>query len=361
MNGRWRILLPAWALALAICLLSLGAPASGEDADIEKILGGMTLKEKVGQMFLAVCPADGVKAVQSHHPGGYVLFASNFEGRTPSGIQKTIDGYQRASSIPMLIAVDEEGGTVTRVSRFKAFRSGKFPSPQAVYKDGGWDAIEKDAREKAALLLPLGINVNLAPVADVASGKGDFIYSRSFGTDPALAARFVATVVRESADARLGAVLKHFPGYGGNRDTHTGVAVDDRPLSAFEERDFLPFRSGIEAGAGAVMVSHNTVKCFDEDRPASLSPAVNEALRGLGFDGVAMTDDLSMQAITKVYGQGEAAVLAVEAGNDMLIATAFKTGMAAVLDAVEEGRISEARIDESVRRILKWKRALGLL
>ncbi len=351
----------ALGLLLALCLALPGAAGGAEDHTTEKILEGMTLKEKIGQLFLADCPADAEAAARTYHPGGYVLFAANFQNETPESAKAAIARYQAASKVPMLIAVDEEGGDVTRVSRFAAFRGEKFPSPQAVYAAGGWAAIRADAREKAALLKPLGVNVNLAPVADLPTSAKSFIYSRSFGTDPALTARFVAEMVTESRKAGLGAVLKHFPGYGDNGDTHTAAITDGRPLSAFENRDYLPFLAGIEAGAQAVMVSHNIVTALDAEYPASLSPAVNAALRGLGFDGVIMTDDLAMDAVADAYGQAEAAVLAVEAGSDMVIAGDLAACAQAVYAAVQSGRVSEARVDESVRRILKWKESLGLI
>jgi beta-N-acetylhexosaminidase len=348
------------ALAMGL-VLSAAVTASAKNDQIEKIVAGMSLSEKVGQMFLAVCPTDALGAVKTYQPGGYVLFARDFADETPASVKKKTASWQRASKVPMLIAVDEEGGNVTRVSRYKAFRSGKFLSSQAVYKAGGADAIRKDIREKADLLLALGINVNLAPVADVPTSAKSYIYDRSFGTDPSLTAKYVSAVVVESKKAGIGAVLKHFPGHGDNGDTHTGIVVDDRPLSSFEKRDFLPFRAGIEAGAQAVLVSHNIVTALDRKYPSSLSPKALKALRNLGFHGVAMTDDLAMGAIAKAYGQSDAAVLAVEAGNDMLISADFKSGISAVLKAVKSGRISEARIDQSVRRILKWKRQLGLI
>ena len=351
----------ALGLVLMLCLMLSGAAGSAEGDKVEKILKDMTLKGKIGQLFLADCPADAAAAAKAYHPGGYVLFASSFQGETPASVKRTIEGYQKASKIPMLIAVDEEGGTVTRVSRFKAFRSAKFPSPQAVFKAGGWAGIREDAQEKAKLLKPLGVNVNLAPVADLPASAKSFIYGRSFGTDAALTSKYVTAVVRESRKAGLGAVLKHFPGYGDNGDTHTGIETDDRTLSAFENRDYLPFKAGIKAGAQAVLVNHNIVKALDAKLPASLSPAVHRALRGLGFDGVVMTDDLAMGAITGAYGQAEAAVLAVEAGNDMLITGDLKTCARAVYAAVQSGRVREARIDQSVRRILKWKQQLGLI
>ena len=336
--------------------------AEAATGKIDKMVKGMSLNEKVGQLFLADCPTDAQKAAKTYQLGGYVLFARDFEGKTPASVKKTISGYQSVSKIPMLITVDEEGGNVTRVSRFKAFRSSQFQSPQAVYAAGGASGIRADIREKAKLLKSLGINVNLAPVADVPTSTKSYIYGRSFGTDPKLTGKYVAAAVKESKKAGLGSVLKHFPGYGDNGDTHQGVEVDSRPLSTFKKRDLLPFKAGIEAGASAILVSHNIVKAFDAKRPASLSLNVHKVLRdNLGFDGVVMTDDLAMDAITEAYGQAEAAVMAVQAGNDMIISRDFETGINAVLKAVKSGRIKESRIDVSVRRILQWKQQLGLI
>lgn len=181
--------------------------------------------------------------------------------------------------------------------------------------------VVSDTIEKAALLQSLGVNVNLAPVCDVSNNPSDYIYPRTFGKDAKQTAAYVKTVVETMNGRKLGAVLKHFPGYGSNVDTHTGIATDTRPYTSFETADFLPFQAGIAAGAGGVLVSHNIVTCMDETLPASLSPAVHRVLRDtLGFNGVIMTDDLMMEAIKQYTGAQKAAVLAVRAGNDMVLA-----------------------------------------
>lgn len=163
-------------------------------------------------------------------------------------------------------------------------------------------------------------------------------------------------------ESEIGSVLKHFPGYGSNPDTHKGIAVDNSDYESFLTRDFLPFQSGIQAGAGSVMVSHNIVTSMDEKLPASLSPKVNKILRQqLNFTGVIMTDDLSMKAIEDSIGAEEAAELAVAAGNNLLISTHFDIQIPAVLAAVKEGRIPTKSIDESVLKILEWKLQLGII
>jgi len=352
------------AMLIALLMLCASVPGRAATDPVEEILAGMTIEQKVGQMFFVTAPNSAktaAKDAKKYHLGGYVFYAAHFSGRTPKTILEFTERCQAASTIPMLIGVDEEGGSTTRLSRYKAYRKSKFLSPQALYKAGGFEAVRADAREKAELLLSLGINVNLAPVADVPSKKGDFIYSRSFGTDPEMTAQYIAAVVEESNAKGLGLVLKHFPGYGNNRDTHAGTVIDKRPLETFQGRDFLPFEAGFAAGVGGVMVAHNVVKAFNDQYPASLSPEVNQALRDLGFDGVAVTDGLAMQAIKNKYGLKKAVVLAVQAGNDMLMCNDYATGYKALLAAVKDGRITEARLDESVRRILRWKHVLGLI
>jgi beta-N-acetylhexosaminidase len=238
-------------------------------------------------------------------------------------VRERIDGCQAVSKIPMLMAVDEEGGTVTRVSDY--YRDYRFRAPRYIFEDGGWDAIEADTREKCELLLRLHLNMNLAPVADIAGDPYDFMYDRSFGTDLDATCEFIRMTVEIMNEYGVACSLKHFPGYGNNEDTHTGMAIDYRDAETFYNEDFLPFIAGIEAGAGTIMVSHNVVTCFDPEYPASLSPELHELARHLGFEGVLMTDDLAMGAIQEYCGENSAAVLAVLAGNDMLIADDFST------------------------------------
>ena len=324
----------------------------------------MTIEEKVGQLFLARCPttAAAVTDVQTYHLGGYILFGRDFKNSTPSKVTATIAGYQSAADVPLLIAVDEEGGTVTRVSYYSQYRKSKFLSPRDLYNQGGLNLIIKTEKEKCSLLTSLGINVNMAPVCDITTDSTSFMYKRSLGQSPAETARFIQSVVDVMADYDVGGVLKHFPGYGNNTDTHVGIAVDNRTLDELEAVDLVPFAAGIEAGCGAILVSHTFVNCMDTTYPASLSPAVHQYLRReMGFDGVIVTDDLVMQAITNLYGAGESAVLAVLAGNDLLCSSEYKVQYKAVLNAVRSGRISTTLLDNAARRVLRWKQQLGLL
>ncbi len=329
----------------------------------EKIMSEMTIDEKIGQLFFSRIPTDydtAISDMKKYQPGGYVFFASEFENRTPETMKAYTDALKSAAKIVPLLAVDEEGGTVTRISRFRQYRAGKFLSPRELMA-GGTELVASDTREKCALISSLGLNLNLAPVADISVDPNDFIYYRSAG-DLGAATDYVTTYVTESVKAGVGSALKHFPGYGNNVDTHTGIAVDKRSADTFRASDFLPFKAGIEAGCGIVMVSHNIVECFDKEYPASLSAEVHRVLREeLGFDGVITTDDLAMQAITDSYGSGEAAVLAIEAGNDLICCSDLPVKYEAVKSAYESGRITLSRIEESVLRVLEYKVTMGLL
>ena len=331
--------------------------------EAQEILTRMTVEEKVGQMFIARCPEESAaKKAAEYHLGGYILFARDFENKTEEQVISEIQSYQEASALPMLIGVDEEGGSVTRISRYPEFRDEPFASSQTLYEQGGLEAIEADTLEKCELLASLGINVNFAPVCDVSENPDDFMYERSFGQNAELTAEYVRTVVEAMANQGVACVLKHFPGYGSNADTHTGIAYDDRPYETFETSDFLPFEAGIASGAQLVLVSHNVVSCMDSQYPASLSAKVHEILRGeLGFSGVIVTDDLAMDAVRDFTDDSQAAVLAVQAGNDLLCCTDFEVQIPAVTAAVENGEISEERLNESVLRILELKLSLGLL
>ena len=350
-------------------------PTDPREETISALLSTMSIEEKVGQLFFVRCPTYAqVEKISQYHLGGYLLFTRDFLGNdsqwlTEEEFLAKIASYQSAAAIPLLIGVDDEGGSVVRTSRNPNLFSAKRKAPQTILKNGGMDAILQDTLDYNSRLLSLGINVNFAPVADVSVNKDDFIYDRTIGQDAASTAQYIAAVVEQmnrcsiNGESRpIGSVLKHFPGYGNNIDTHTGIAIDNRPYETFVNEDLLPFIAGIEAGAGAVLVSHNIVTCMDASLPASLSAQVHRILREeLGFDGVILTDDLAMDAVRQYATNGRAAVLALLAGNSMIVTTDFETQINEILTAVANGEISEQLIDSAVRYVLRWKYDLGLL
>ncbi len=333
------IVLTAMILSLIFsgCSNASGAASESENFvpvdQAQVILDKMSLEEKIGQMFLIRYSDDqtALSDIAQYNPGGILLFAKDFE-------------------------------VVTRISRFTNFRSERFKSPQDLYAEGGFERIASDTDEKCALLKSIGINVNLAPVADVSEDPSSFIYDRTIGQNAEITSEYVRTVVGRMKANGMGSALKHFPGYGDNGDTHTDIITDTRPLGAFVSGDLLPFQAGIDEGTDIVLVSHNIVSCMDPDYPASLSPTVHALLRNtIGFDGVIMTDDLVMSAITEYTDGKSAAVQAVIAGNDLLCCSDYAVQVPAVIEAVKSGVISEERINESAKRIIQMKLDLGII
>lgn len=331
--------------------------------DAAKLMKDMTLEEKIGQLFLVRYDVNtSTKQIKNYYAGGFVLFAKDFQNHTKETITKELKDRQSVSKIPLALAVDEEGGYVTRVSRFPAFRSEKFKSNRVLFETGGYDLVKTSEAEKAELLLSLGLNLNLGPVADVSTDVNDFINIRTFGRDAKETSMFISNIVSYNNESLISSCLKHFPGYGNNVDTHNGIAIDNRSYDNFVNNDYLPFKSGIEAGVPTILVSHNIVNSMDSEYPASLSKKVISELRDkLNFSGVVITDDLAMGAVAKFVDANNAATLAINAGNDMIITSSFETMFNEVLNNVKSGIIKEEVIDMAVKRILAWKYAYKII
>ena len=329
-----------------------------------KIIDDMTLEEKVGQLFLV--RYDGNLAntyISKYNVGGFLLFARDFDGKTKSIIKSELDSKQELSKIGLAIGVDEEGGYVTRVSRFKALRDEKFTSPKSYYETGGYPLVEQMENEKATLLKSLGINLNLAPVADISTNPDDFMYIRSFGGTAEETSTFIKNMVGYAKNNNISSCLKHFPGYGNNVDTHTGVAIDTRSYDTFTTSDYLPFISGINEGVPFVLVSHNVVTSMDNIFPASLSNKIitGELRDKLNFTGIIITDDLDMDAVKAYAEGGNAATLAINAGADMLITSDFVNMYNEIITNINNGKIKEETIDMAVKRIISWKLAYEII
>ena len=337
------------------------AAEQAREKRLQTLLDSMTLEEKVGQLFFVRCPMENaVEDISTYHLGGYLLFSRDFKDGdnwlTKEQFLEKIQSYQDVAEIPLFIGSDEEGGTVTRASRNPNLFSETFKSPQKLNYIGGIEEILRDTDTRSRELRALGINVNFAPVCDVSTDPKDFIYDRTLGQDANMTADYVRLVVPAMTEGGTLPVLKHFPGYGNNVDTHTGIAVDQRPMETFENSDLLPFQAGIDAGAPFVLVSHNIVTCMDADLPASLSPAVHRFLRETcGFEGIAITDDLAMDAVQAYAKNGAVAVMALQAGNDMVITTDYRTQIPAVIAAVQDGTLDESVIDNACLRVLRCK------
>ncbi len=333
---------------------------------VAEIVANMSIEEKVGQMFLlrAGDSSDFCNTISRTKAGGVVLFAKDFNGKSRDEVIAMIEQMQNASDGKMLIAVDEEGGTVVRVSSNPNLRSTKFKSPQALYAAGGFDLIKSDTVEKCNLLKSLGINVNFGPVADVCTNPKGFMYKRSFGKNAEQTAEYVALVVDTMKQNGVISCVKHFPGYGNSvADTHNGLDVNAKIFQELNTSDLVPFRKAIAHGADSIMLTHTIINAIDSKYPASLSEKVVKMIReDMEFDGVIISDGMDMGAIQKFSGNsGNACVMAVKAGVDLICTPENSVSdYNAVLKAVKSGEIPESQIDEAAARIIKMKVKHGL-
>lgn len=335
---------------------------SSVETKVDKLMEKMTLEEKVGQLFLARVPEQNqIADIENYHLGGYLLFDRDMEGKGQSELKQTIASYQSASKTPMFIASDEEGGTVSRLSRNQIVTPA-FASPQAIYQKDGWDGITKDIERKAQIFKELGIQLGMFPDADVSTDPQSFIYDRTIGMDAEGTSKYVSLSVEEMKKQKIGSTLKHFPGYGNNRDSHVEIVTDDRPIDELRKNDFVPFEAGIKAGADSIMVSHNIIQAIDGNRPASISKPVHDTIRNeLGFKGVIMTDDMDMAGLADFISQDEAGLQALQAGNDLVLSSSYSTQIPYILDAIKKGEYSEQQLDQSLERLLTWKAELGVI
>lgn len=371
-------------MILSLCLVlalivSMSAQAQTHADEVERILAAMSPYERVCQLFIvkpeSIISAKHVtqagtatkNAMTKYPVGGFIYFTSNI--KSEKQITAMIDTVQQISrenvGVGLFIGVDEEGGTITRAARSLDAMT-RFDELAQIGARGDTQEAYQLGFTLASELTPLGFNVDFAPVADVLIHQKNLeIGSRSFGRDAQTVASMVSAETRGLLEGGIEACLKHFPGMGSaTTNSHLGKSTSSRTLDELRETEFLPFRAGIEAGARMVMVSHVTYTNIDPDHPASLSPTfVTGLLRGeLGFGGLIVTDALRMQAVSDHYTSAQAAIAALEAGADVLLMpNDAPAAMEGLFGAVQEGRISQARIDESVRRILTHKQSLGLL
>jgi len=388
----WSLLLGAVVLTVAV---TPTAPAAGRPAGdpaqrwVSRQIEQMTLREKVGQLFMTQAygetadtqaPADvaanqdaygvdnAAELVDRYHLGGVIYFAWSNNVNNPRQIAGLSNGIQQAAAdtrlgIPELVATDQEGGIVARVGP----PATEWPGNMAL----GAGRSPADARTAAGIsgaeLHALGIDWNFAPVADVnVDPHNPVIGVRSFSEDPGLAAEMTAAQVEGYQGAGIAAAGKHFPGHGDTAtDSHTGLPVIDHTREQWQRIDRPPFQAAIDAGIKAIMTAHIVVPALDPSGdPATLSrPIITGILRQeMGYDGVVITDALTMQGVRDKYGDDRVPVLALKAGVDMLLMPPdFRLAYRSVLRAVRTGEIAEQRVDRSLRRILTLKWDLGLV
>ena len=325
----------------------------------DKKLATMSTDEKIGQILLVRYPDDNqIADLKKYQFAGFVFFSKDFKDKDENAVKQMISNLQNNSKIPLLTAVDEEGGKIVRISNNAKLVKEPFKSPRDLYNEGGFDLIKEDTINKSKILYNLGINLNLAPVVDIATSPEDYMYDRSIGLDASKTSTFAKTVIQASKNKGVSYTLKHFPGYGNNSDTHLDTSTDNRTLEDIMESDILPFQSGIEVGAEAVLVSHNTIKNI-EDTPASLSKKINNLLtEELKFTGVIISDNLDMGAVA---GIKDVIIKAIKAGNDLIITTDYENQIKDIKEALDDKTLTIEEIDNHVKKILAWKYYKGLI
>jgi beta-N-acetylhexosaminidase len=322
----------------------------------------MTLREAIGQLFIlgfeGRAPSLALEVlVREHNPGGVILFARNLG--SPEEIAMLTNALQAASLPPLFVAIDQEGGKVTRLQ--PPFT--QWPSAATVGEVGSSELAHALGKAMAQELLAVGINMNLAPVLDVLTNPANPIMAgRCFGNDPQVVTRLGMAVFGGLKDMGVLAVGKHFPGHGDTTvDSHLGLPVVPHDQARLWAVELAPFVAAIDAGIPALMTAHLLVPALDPERPATLSrPILTDLLRErLGFPGLLFSDDLLMRGIADATPPGEAAVRFLEAGGDCVLIcddeAAQRQAIQAVAEAVETGRLSEARVQLSCDRIAKAK------
>lgn len=374
-----RTLAPLAAVLLLLSSACDGEGGAGGDgsspetdeavAVAEELLADMDLDAKIGQTLVIL--AEGTTAeenagiIEEHQPGGFIYFPENMTGAEQ--IAELSNGLQARAAdtgagVPLFLGVDQEQGMVSRLPV-----GTRFPDAMAVGASRDTEMARSRAGVTASELAALGINLDYAPVADVnVNAANPVIGIRSFGSDPQLVSEMVLAEVESFEEGGVVPVVKHFPGHGDTDvDSHTGLPEVDKSREDWEEVDLPPFKSAVEADVDAVMTAHVFLPELDDSgEPSTLSgEVINGVLRDeLGYDGVVTTDALNMEGVRQTHDDGEIAVRALEAGADQLLMPPDPaTAARAVRDAVDEGRISEDRLDESVRRILELKVRRGLL
>lgn len=338
---------------------------------VSKGIGELTLRQKIGQMLM--CGFHGTelsedieRLIREEHLGGIIYFRRNLT--EPAQVAKLSASLQQLAlangGVPLLIAIDQEGGMVMRIDQGVT----PIPGSMALGATGDAGAAYEAAKVTGSELKAMGINMNFAPCLDINNNPlNPVIGVRSYGGDAETVGRLGTAAVQGYQEAGIAATVKHFPGHGDTgEDSHTALPVVPHPRERLDRLELAPFRRAAKLGVDAVMTAHVLFPAVEPERlPATLSPRVIDGLlrQELGYDGVVVTDCLEMNAIAEHYGIAEGAVMAVEAGADLVLVShrieRQQTALDALVQAVESGRICEERIDRSVERLLALKRRVA--
>ncbi len=345
-------------------------PEQKLDAIVDAGIEVMPLEDKVAGLFIvtpesitgvttAVKAGDGTReALTKYSVGGIIYHTKNIQNEQQ--FKDMIESTKLYSNYPLFIALEDEGGKISPLAE-KGLVD-KQDNAKTLAENGGADKAHAAGSAMGSYLKEYGFNLNLAPVADLNSVDNSVMKDRAFGSEADKVSPCVSSMVQGLKEQQISACLKHFPGMGStDKDTDKGLASTDRSAEEFRANEFAVFQAGIEAGADMVMVSHMAAPSLAGDNtPCSMSSAVVTDIlrRELGFDGVIITDSMSIAAVSDYYEAGEAAVLALRAGCDMILMPEdFEKAYNGVLEAVQSGAISEERINDSLRRVYRIKYA----
>jgi len=334
------------------------------DDKVDKMLAEMTLEEKIGQMLIVYYNSsvmdDTLKsALTDVKPGGFILFKDNIT--TYDNTLKFIKDIKSTSDIPMFISIDQEGGNVQRLLSLSDISVSNIPYMNYVGNMKDVNLTYEVGKVIAEELRVFGINMDFAPVIDIWSNSNNTVIGkRSFGNDSELVSSMGLALGKGLSDNGIISVYKHFPGHGDTDvDSHYSLPVINKTKEEFLSLELVPFKNAIENGAEVIMIGHLAVPSLTgSDIPASLSKEIitNLLKNEMGFDGLVVTDALNMGALTNYYSQEEVYVKAIDAGVDLLLMpSSSRKAVVAIKKAVEDGVLSEEKIDESVRKILMLK------
>lgn len=318
----------------------------------------LTNEQLVAQLIIGTCPTDGSSEskLDKIELGGYYFTEENFTSLSKEQIKDELSSYQKKSDIEMILAVEEEGGAVTALSDLDAFPDEDFYSPREIFAEKGLTGLQESETQKAQMLSSVGINLNLAPVCDMAEEFTQIMYSRSLGGTPQETSQYVKQTTQISQNKGVSVALKHFPGYGTIPDSYLPVVTDDREASTFESRDFLPFKEGIDSGAHFVLMSNVLNTKLDPNCIASLSDYTHTILRNeLKFTGLIITDNLNNADYSEYANGKDVYVQAVLAGNDMIMVDDIDSAYNAILNAVNDGTIKKEAVQKACMRVLAYK------
>lgn len=320
----------------------------------------MSTEQLAGQVLIGVCKADDTHKndYETYALGGYLFTMDNFSGKTKDEVKALLATYKSKS---MILSVEEEGGSVTAVSDLDIFPEYDFYSPRDTFASGGIDALTKMETDKATMLSSIGINLNLAPVVNIADENAISMYPRTLSDDSKTVSDYAKKAVEISQSKSVSAGLKFFPSCGNLENSEYGITADTRKLSDIRTKEFSAFKAGVDQGVHCIVMSNVLVPDIDQKRIASLSPDVNKLVRDdLKFTGLCIADNLNKANYSQYADNNDVAVQSLVAGNDMLIVSDYQSAFKSIVSAVNAKTLDVNVLQKACMRVLAFKYTAGI-